>query len=258
MTRINAENIFVVADRGDKEMKMKMTAARFLLVSMVPFLMTACVVDRPGDSVESETEACERDTHCKGDRVCVEGQCVNPDTGEDANNEANNGDPGANNGGEPENNGDPDANNGDPGANNGDPDANNDIPNHVVCVDGENGETDCHCTGDCEVTCENTEFGCDLECRSGTCLFDCPGGNCDMTCLPGSTCDLTCDGGFCDSICQADASCQLNCDGDHCNQQCTQSDRCVIDECDEDCQLSCGGSDECDLSCGLVQGCLEF
>jgi hypothetical protein len=44
----------------------------------------------------------------------------------------------------------------------------------------------------------------------------CPGGNCQTTCVPGSTCNVACNGGNCKTQCAAGAKCQVTCPGGGC------------------------------------------
>src|SRR5262245_60764611 len=75
-----------------------------------------------------------------------------------------------------------------------------------------------------DTTCAaGTSCGCD---RTGSCTFDCPGGDCNFTCEGEGSCDLSCDGGGCDATCTGSGSCSLSCSGGDCSLSCQGAGSC--------------------------------
>ena len=99
-----------------------------------------------------------------------------------------------------------------------------------ACVIPEGGAADAGDEGEAAVpslpSCE-AEAGVDGACScAGQCSVSCPGGGCQVVCLPGSTCSLACPGGGCHLACEGTASCTDLCDDGGCVVNCAAGSTC--------------------------------
>lgn len=99
--------------------------------------------------------------------------------------------------------------------------------------DGEtcNGQGQCVCADSCSRTCDSGTGGsCELVCESGTCSFDCPGGDCRVSCSGTASCNVACPKGGC-TVYGGSGTTDVKCGGlGTCTVACTgPSDRCLVD-----------------------------